>query len=44
MVGQKFFKDSGSNVGWGTDAFFPAPETGESNVEIMFPEDGYGLR
>jgi hypothetical protein len=43
MVEEKFFKDPGSMWVGGPTPFFPTPEAGESNMEIMFPEDGHGF-
>ena len=43
MVGEKFFKDPGSMWVGGAPPFFPTPEAGESNMEIVFPEDGHGF-
>jgi hypothetical protein len=43
MVGEKFFKYPGSMWVGGPAPFFPTPEAGESNMEIMFPEDGHGF-
>jgi hypothetical protein len=43
MVGEKFFKYPGSMWVGGPPPFFPTPEAGESNMEIIFPEDGHGF-
>jgi hypothetical protein len=43
MVGEKFFKYPGSMWVGGPPPFFPTPEAGESNMKIVFPEDGHGF-
>jgi hypothetical protein len=43
MVGEKFFKYPGSMWVGGPPPFFPTPEAGESNMEIVFPEDNHGF-
>jgi hypothetical protein len=43
MVGEKFLKDPSSMWVGGPAPFLPTPEAGESNIEIVFPEDGHGF-